>query len=71
MLKSNLGHLMVDYKINSISALSRLTGLSRETLTKIRSNKKIETIKLETFLKLCKHFNCSLDDLIEHTPNKD
>lgn len=59
MLKSNVGHLMVNYKIEAITELIKLTGLSRDTLTKIRDYSKLETIKLETYLKLCDFFKCN------------
>ena len=71
MLKCNIGYLMVDHKIKTITELVNLTGLSRDTLTKIRDHSKLETVKLETYLKLCDYFKCNLSDLIEYIPEKD
>ena len=62
---------MVDHKIKTITELVNLTGLSRDTLNKIRSGENLETVKLETYLKLCDYFNCSLSDLIEYFPDKE
>ena len=62
---------MVDHKIKTITELVNLTGLSRDTLNKIRSGENLETVKLDTYLKLCDYFNCPLNELIEYIPNKD
>ncbi len=71
MLKCKLGYLMVDNKIKTITELVNLTGLSRDTLSKIRSGENLETVKLDTYLKLCDYFNCPLSDIIEYIPNKE
>jgi len=71
LLKCKLGYLMVDHKIKTITELVNLTGLSRDTLNKIRNGENLETVKLDTYLKLCDYFNCSLGDLIEYLPNND
>lgn len=69
MLKCKIGYLMVDHKIKSITKLMELTGLSRETLTKITNGESLETVKLDTYIKLCDYFKCPLNDLIEYIPD--
>lgn len=69
MLKSKLGYLMLDHQIKSVSALAEKVDLSRETLRKIYNGTKLETLNLETIVKLCKFFNCQIQDLIEYIPD--
>ena len=69
MLKSKLGYLMLDQQIKSVSALAEKVDLSRETLRKIYNGTKLETLNLETIVKLCKFFNCQIQDLIEYIPD--
>lgn len=69
MLKSKLGYLMLDHQIKNVSALAERVDLSRETLRKIYNGTKLETLNLETIVKLCKFFNCQIQDLIEYIPD--
>lgn len=68
MLKIKLGYLMVDHKIKSIAELSRRTSIHRDTLRKLVNDERAETITLENLIKLCDLFQCTLNDLIEYTP---
>lgn len=54
---------MGEHKIRSISQLSKETGLSRPTLTKIYDNE-TNRIEFETIEKLCTFFDCEIDDLM-------
>lgn len=71
MLKIKIQYLMIDNRIKSVSELSRKTNINRNTLNKLVNETKLETVKLETYLKLCNFFNCSLNDLIEYIPEED
>ncbi len=62
--KSNLKVQMAINNIEFIKDLAKLTGISRNSLTKYCSVEGIETITLKNLLKLCTVFNCSIDDLI-------
>ena len=62
-VKFRLHILMGEHKIRSISQLSKETGLSRPTLTKIYDNE-TNRIEFETIEKLCTFFNCEIDDLM-------
>ena len=70
MLKSKLGYLMLDHQIKSVSALAEKVDLSRETLRKIYNGTKLETLNLETIVKLCQFFNCEIQDIIQYIPDE-
>ena len=71
MYKSKLRFLMAEHKIDSITELMKITKVSREPLTKLYSEEKIETLKLDVLARICDGFKCSLNELIEYIPNKD
>lgn len=68
MLKCNLRKLMAERKIDDISDLMRLSGVSRNSINKLYREKDIETIKIETLIKLCNALKCNLSDIIEYLP---
>lgn len=68
MLKCNLRKLMAEHRIDDISDLMRLSGISRNSINKLYRETNIETTKLETLFKLCDTFQCTLSDLIEYEP---
>lgn len=68
MLKIKIGYLMVDHKIKSVAELSRRTSIHRDTLRKLVNDERAETITMENLIKLCDFFQCTLNDLIEYTP---
>ena len=49
----------------TISELSRLTGMSRSTITLIRDNK-TKNIDFDSIDKLCRALSCKPGDFIEH-----
>jgi putative transcriptional regulator len=62
-VKFRLHILMGEHKIRSISQLSKETGLSRPTLTKIYENETFR-VEFETVEKLCDFFDCDISDLM-------
>lgn len=70
MLKSKIGYIMIDKKIKSVAELSRKTGIHRDTLTKLYNETKVDTVSLGIMFKLCDFFNCSIQELIEYTPDE-
>jgi len=70
MIENNLRIIMAKNKINSISELIKITGLSRNALNKLWHNENVETIKLETFMIICDSLNIPLDELIKYTPKQ-
>lgn len=61
---------MADHRIDDISELMKLSGLSRNSINKLYRENDIESVKLETLIKLCNVFGCKLSELIEYTPEK-
>ncbi|MCP1311316.1 helix-turn-helix domain-containing protein [Paenibacillus tyrfis] len=59
---------MAEHRIDDISDLMRLSGISRNSINKLYRETNIETTKLETLFKLCDTFQCTLSDLIEYEP---
>ena len=49
----------------TISELSRLTGMSRSTITLIRDNK-TKNIDFDSIAKLCRALSCKPGDIIEY-----
>jgi len=70
MLKCNLRKIMAERKIDDISDLMRLSGVSRNSINKLYKEFDIETIKLDTLMKLCNALRCKLSDMIEYLPEK-
>ncbi|MBP2651646.1 MAG: transcriptional regulator [Firmicutes bacterium] len=68
MIKCNLRRIMADHKIDDITELMKLSGISRNSINKLYRETNIETTKLETLFKLCNTFNCNLSDLLEYIP---
>lgn len=65
-IKSNLHILMGEKKIRSINQLSKDTGISRPTLTRIY-NDESDRIEFTTIYKLCQFFGCEVGDLFTVT----
>ena len=70
MYKSKLRSLMADKKIDSIKNLVELTGVSRPPLDKLYKEKDLETLSLDVLARICKYFNCKIEDLIEYIPDE-
>lgn len=68
MLKCNIRRLMADHRIDDITELMERSGLSRNSINKLYRETDLETVKIETLLKLCDTFQCKLSDLIEYEP---
>ncbi|OJU10890.1 MAG: transcriptional regulator [Clostridiales bacterium 43-6] len=68
MLISYLRHRMVDKNIYDITELMRLTDISRNTINKLYRNRQVETVKIETIIRLCKALECKMSDLVEYIP---
>lgn len=71
MFKSNLRMLMATNKIDSISQLGELTKVSRPPLNKLYKEIQLETLSLDVIGRICKFFNCQIQDLIEYIPDEE
>lgn len=69
MLVCNLRKISFEKDIRSISELERITKVSRPTLQKMYDNVSLETIKIESLLKVCKGLKIGLFELIEYNEN--
>jgi putative transcriptional regulator len=70
MLKCNLRILMAEHKIDDITSLMERCNVSRNAVNKLYKEVELETVKLETLIKICNGLNCKLSDLIEYIPEK-
>ncbi|MEL7656665.1 MAG: helix-turn-helix transcriptional regulator [Bacillota bacterium] len=66
MLKSYLRHRMADRNIDDITQLIEISGVSRNSINKLFRGTNLETLKLDTLIKLCDALECDLADLIEY-----
>lgn len=69
MLKSYLRHRMADKSIDDITQLIEISGVSRNSINKLFRGVSLETLKLETLIKLCDALECNLSDLVEYKYN--
>lgn len=64
MIKCHLSRLMGERKLK-IADVARDLGFHRNTIT-LLYYEKARKIDLEVLDKLCKYFNCSINDLLEY-----
>ena len=62
-----LWKILIDKKMNK-TELRTLASLSTNTLAKLGKN---EIVDMQSLLKICDTFNCSLNDIIEYTPEQE
>ena len=66
MIKSYLRHRMADKEINDIKKLMNISGVSRNSINKLYRGAELETLRMDTLIKLCQALDCDLSDLIEY-----
>jgi len=59
---------MAEKRIYDITDLMKISGLSRGPLNKLHKENDVETVKIETLIKLCDTLECNLSNLIEYIP---
>lgn len=64
-IRNNLAVLMAQQNKFSIDEISKVTGLSRNTISSFKHNK-AKGIQYETLESLCEYFNCEISDLLIH-----
>lgn len=67
MIRCHLSRLMGEHKLKVID-VARETGLHRNTIT-LLYKETATRVDFETVDKLCKLFNCRVEDLFEYLPN--
>lgn len=68
MIINHLRDIMDDKRIYNVAMLIKATGMTRNTIIKLYNNTQIETIKMDTLMKICNALDCSLSELIEYKP---
>jgi len=67
-IENNLRIVMAQQRIDNISELINITGLSRNALNKLWHNENMESIKLGTLIEICDKLEIKLSELVEYTP---
>lgn len=67
-IRVHLSRLMGERK-ERIADVARSTGLTRNTLSGLY-HEQAARLDFETLEKLCKHFNCTVADLLEYVPGE-
>lgn len=70
MLKNYIRHRMADQKIDDIAELMERSGVSRNSINKLFRGSNVETLKLDTLMRLCDALHCNLSDLVEYEYKK-
>lgn len=68
MIRCHLSRLMGERKLK-IADVARETGLNRNTIT-LLYKETATRVDLDAIEKLCKLFDCGVDDLFEYDPSK-
>ncbi len=68
MIKNHLSKLMGE-KRYTIVQVAEKTGMSTSTISNLY-NEKVKRLDFDTLEKLCKLFNCKVQDLIEYIPDE-
>ncbi|MCF2639422.1 helix-turn-helix transcriptional regulator [uncultured Fusobacterium sp.] len=69
MIKNHLSKLMGE-KRYTIVQVAEKTGMSTSTISNLY-NEKVKRMDFDTLEKLCKLFNCKVQDLIEYIPDEE
>jgi len=67
-IENNLRIIMAKQRIDNVSELISITGLSRNALNKLWHNENMDSVKLGTLLTICDKLNINLSELIEYKP---
>ena len=68
MLNSYIRHRMADKKIDDITKLMEMSNVSRNTINKLFRGTSLETLRMDSIVKLCDALDCKMSDLIEYIP---
>lgn len=56
---------MAQRRIKNVTEVAEICKISNPTITKLNNDRKLESLSLETILKLCAGLNCTIEELIE------
>ena len=63
-LKCNLRKLMYQHEIKTFAEVIRLTGVNRNTISKLYHGRRLDKVQLGTYIKVCDGLACTLEDLV-------
>lgn len=69
-ITNNLRLIMAKRKIDNVSELIQITGLSRNALNKLWHDEDLQTVKFGTLMTICDKLDIKLSELIEYTPGQ-
>lgn len=69
-IRNSLRIIMAQKRIDNLTELMKLTGLSRNALNKLWHDEDLESVKLGTLIQVCDSLGIALSDLIEYHPVK-
>lgn len=69
-LENNFRIIMAKKRIDTITDLINVTGLSRNALNKLWKSDDLGSLKLSTLMTICDKLEIKLSDLIEYSPEK-
>lgn len=67
-IQNNLRVVMAQKRIDNVSELMQLTGLSRNALNKLWHDEDLESVKVGTLIQMCDSLGIKLSELIEYHP---
>ncbi|NJO93362.1 MAG: helix-turn-helix transcriptional regulator [Hydrococcus sp. RM1_1_31] len=70
MIRWRLRVLMAERNINN-KTLAEMTGLNRVTISRLKNTDNLKQISGEVLNQLCNALDCTPNDLIEFTPDRD
>lgn len=70
---------MIKWKLNAVmgekfvrgNALAELTGMSKESISRLRNTRNLKRIEADTLEKLCSALECQPGDLMEWVPDEE
>lgn len=69
MIHNNLRLIMAEKRIDNLTDLMNLTGLSRNALLRLWRNDNVEAANLSTLIVICDKLKVPLSRLIEYLPD--
>lgn len=69
-LENHLRIVMAKQRIDNVSELINITGLSRNALNKLWHDEELESVKLGTLMIVCDKLDIKLSELVEYIPDK-
>lgn len=68
MIKCHLSRLLGERRLK-ISEVARDAGVNRGTLTRLY-HETAERVELDALNRICRHLDCSIEDLLEYIPEQ-